>query len=116
MDVYDDPNSVAFTDLLDSMGLEQHVKSPTQLHGHPLDLIITRNSDSTVAGTPFCDNFRSDHCTVLCNLITSKSNPTAKKVSYRKINSIDYGQFKTDLRASELLWNIPSHLDDLVNT
>ena len=46
----------------------------------------------------------------------SKSNPTAKKVSYRKINSIDYEQFKSDLHASELLWNIQSQLDDLVNT
>ena len=44
------------------------------------------------------------------------SNPTAKKVGYRKINSIDYEQFKSDLCASELLWNTPSHLDDLVNT
>ena len=34
VDVDDDHNCVAFTDLLDSMGLEQHVKSPTQLHGH----------------------------------------------------------------------------------
>ena len=56
-----------FTDLLGSMGLEQHVKSPMQLHGHILDLIITRKSDSIVAGTPFCNNFLSDHCTVLCN-------------------------------------------------
>ena len=46
----------------------------------------------------------------------SKSNPTSKKVSYRKINSIDYDQFKSDLCASELLRNIPSHLDDLANT
>ena len=34
VDVWDDPNCVAFTDLLDSMGLEHDVKSPTQLHGH----------------------------------------------------------------------------------
>ena len=29
---------------------------------------------------------------------------------------MDNEQFKSDLQASELLWNIPSHLDDLVNT
>ena len=102
VDVYDDPNCVPFTDLLDSMGLEQHVKSPRTLHGHTLDL-MTRKSDSIVAGTPFCDNFLSDHCTVLCNVSMSKSNPTAKKVSYRKINSIDYERLKSDLQASELL-------------
>ena len=113
VDVYDDPNCVTFTDLLDSMGLE--LKSPTQLHGHTLYLIVTWKSDSIVAGTPFCDNFLSDHYTVLCNLKMSKSNPTVKKVSYWEINSMDYKQFKSDLQASELLWNIPSHLD-LVNT
>ena len=60
-----------FIDLLDSMGLGQHVKSPMQLHGHTVDLIITQKYDSIVAGTPFCDNFLSDHCTVLCNLSMS---------------------------------------------
>lgn len=117
VDGYDDPNCVTFTDVLDSKGLEQHVKLLMQLHGHTLDLIIKRKCDSIVAGTPFCDNFPSDHSTALCNLNMSKLNPTAiKKVSYRKINSIDYEQFKSDLHASQLLWNIPSHLDDLVNT
>ena len=116
MDVNDDPNCDAFTDLLDFMGLEPQVKSPTQLHGHTLDLIITRKSNSIVAGTPSCDNFLTNHCAVLCNLNMSRSNPTAKKVSYQKIYSIDYEQFKSDLCASELLWNSPSHLENLVNT
>jgi len=82
VDAYGDPNCVTFTDVLDSMGLEQHVKSPMQLHGHTLDLIIKWKCDSIVAGTPFCDNFLSDHCTALCNLNMSKSNPTVKKVRY----------------------------------
>ena len=74
VNVYDDPNCVAFTDLLDPMG-----QSLTQLHGHTLDLVITRKSDSIVAGTPFCDNFLSDHCTVLCNLnIQNRTLPLRK--------------------------------------
>ena len=46
----------------------------------------------------------------------SKSNPTAKKVSYWKMNSVDDEKFKSDLCASELLRNTPRHLEDLVNT
>ena len=46
----------------------------------------------------------------------SKSNPTAKKVSYWKMNSVDYEKFKSDLCASEFLQNTPRHLEDLVNT
>ena len=32
------------------------------------------------------------------------------------MNSVDYEQFKSDLCASELPWNTPRHLEDLVNT
>lgn len=45
MDVPTDPNNLHFRDLLDAMGLVQHVKQPTHIHGHTLDLIITRQSD-----------------------------------------------------------------------
>lgn len=33
---------IHFKDLLDTMGLVQHVKLPTHIHGHTLDLIIYR--------------------------------------------------------------------------
>ena len=38
-----------FRDLLDAMGLVQHVKQPTNIHGHTLDLVIIRQSDDSVA-------------------------------------------------------------------
>lgn len=40
----DDPTndeSLKFLDLLESMGLEQHVNEPTHTYGHTLDLVIT---------------------------------------------------------------------------
>lgn len=40
IDVPTDPNNIYFKDLLDTMGLVQHVKLPTHIHGHTLDLII----------------------------------------------------------------------------
>ena len=45
VDVPTDMDTIQFRDLLDSMGLQQHLKRPTHIHGHTLDLLITRQSD-----------------------------------------------------------------------
>ena len=52
MDVSNNPDTIRFWDLLDSMGLVQHVKRPTHEKGHILDLIITRQCDNIVATEP----------------------------------------------------------------
>lgn len=44
VDVPNDPDDPRFMDILDSMGLAQHVKSSTHRLGHTLDLIITRGN------------------------------------------------------------------------
>ena len=41
VDIVDDPDSLKLLDLLESLGLRQHVSQPTHLHGHTLDPIIT---------------------------------------------------------------------------
>lgn len=41
VDVPTDAYTVKFMDLLESVGLEQHVRGPTHTHGHILDLVIT---------------------------------------------------------------------------
>lgn len=52
VDVPTDMDAIQFRDLLDSMGLQQHVKQPTHIHGHTLDLLITRQSDVIIAKEP----------------------------------------------------------------
>ena len=42
MDEPTDSNNIHFRDLLDAMGTVQHEKQPTHIHGHTIDLIITR--------------------------------------------------------------------------
>lgn len=49
VDVPTDADGVRFRDLLDSVGLLQHVKQPTHFHGHTLDLLTTRQSDDIIA-------------------------------------------------------------------
>ena len=96
VDIPDNSDSVNFIDLLDSMGLVQHVKSPTHQHGHTLDLLITREHDSLVQDLPKSDCFLSDHCTVMCDLNLSKPPLIVKEVSYRKLKAIDIQAFKDD--------------------
>ena len=49
VDVPGNADSVCLKELLESMGLQQHVNVPTHESGHTLDLIITRQCDSLLA-------------------------------------------------------------------
>ena len=42
VDVQDNPNVESFLDLIDSLGLVQHVHFATHVQGHTPDLVITR--------------------------------------------------------------------------
>ena len=65
----DDPDNnyaCAFFDLLFSFALGQHVTESTHIHGHTLDLLITRNSDLMVKEPPITDRLFSDHFYSCC--------------------------------------------------
>ena len=64
VDVPTDMDAVQFRDLLDSMGLQQHVKQPTDIHGHTLDLLIIRQCDVIVAKELEIERYFSDHAIV----------------------------------------------------
>ena len=64
------PDTIRFRDLLDSMGLVQHVKRPTHEKGHILDLIITRQCDNIVATEPWPERYFSDHAAIMCEFTT----------------------------------------------
>ena len=55
---YDDHSKAdKLIDLLDTFGLIQHVETPTHIHGHILDLVISRAVDQSVASVrmkPIC--------------------------------------------------------------
>ena len=55
VDVPGNADSVCLKELLESMGLQQHVNEPTHESGHTLDLIITRQCDSLLANIPVTD-------------------------------------------------------------
>ena len=72
MDVPMDPNNIRFTEFLNEMGLVQHMKEPTHIHSHTLDVIIVHQSDDFVAEEPFSERFISDHAAVICSLRTRR--------------------------------------------
>ena len=53
VDVQDNPNVESFLDLIDSLGLVQHVHFETHVQG----LVITRKMDSIIQDTPISGSF-----------------------------------------------------------
>ena len=109
------PDTARLLDLLDSMGLRQHVNQPTHELGHTIDLIITRQSDSIISGSPVTDHLFSDHLSVLTTLRATKPKIIWKEQVYRKIKSIDLDSFCSDLATSEVCQDTPRELNELVD-
>ena len=97
-----DSDAWKFLELLEGLGLEQHVDKPTHRDGHTLDLTITRMSECLVSHTPVVDQFISDHAAVLCWLTPPRPVLSVKTSSYRKIKSINMEQLKRDLQSTAL--------------
>ena len=98
----EDPDSVKFCDLLESVGLRQHVNQATHVNDHTLDLIITRFSDDIMDGRPGIDRFISDHAAVVCHLAAPTSLISYRKITYRKLKSVDRDVLREDLAATSL--------------
>ena len=61
VDVVGDPDRAKFLELIETVGLQQHVITPTHETGHTLDLIISRQCENLVKTTPVSDYHISDH-------------------------------------------------------
>ncbi|PFX25634.1 RNA-directed DNA polymerase from mobile element jockey [Stylophora pistillata] len=115
VDVPSDADTIQFKDLLNSMGLVQHVKRPTHIHGHKLDLIITRQGDDIVEGEPLPGSYFSDHATVICKLSVVKPPLRIKHAEYRKLRSIDIAKLKEVIGNSQPYLDPPNDLYMLVD-
>ena len=61
VNVVGDPDRAKFLELIETVGLQQHVITPTHETGHTLDLIISRQCENLVKTTPVSDYHISDH-------------------------------------------------------
>ena len=84
------------------------------MHGHTLDLVISRKSDDIIMGNPWRGPLISDHFNVMCQLNSVKPPITSKQMSFRRICRIDLDLLKHDVADSALCTKTPDDLTELV--
>jgi hypothetical protein len=87
--------------------MEQHVRGPTHVAGHTLDVLITRDTDTIVSTIEVNDpglsdsdgKISRDHFAVIFHIRAEKPAPIRKTVTYRKLRSIDIESFRNDIKS-----------------
>ena len=115
MDKLEDPDTITFANFLSGLGLQNHVGFATHQSHHSIDLVITRETWSCIAGVRKGFTL-TDHTFINAVLTVEKSNKIKTKVSFRKIKSITLEEFKCDLaKFNETLVSLDEPLDPLVH-
>ena len=96
MDRPDDPNTIIFNDLLDSLNLRNNILFQIHISGHTLDLILDEHNESLVKCVKKGHSF-ADHSLVQVTICMEKCNPNEKSVTNRKLKNINETDFRTDL-------------------
>ena len=105
--------TTTFNDILASFDTKQHVNFPTHIHGHWLDILITRSSCKNIQ-TPTVVDGLSDHNTVIADLKVPIAPAVYKhNMFYRAIHSINIASFMTDIITSDLVTHPKEHVSDL---
>ena len=105
--------TTTFNDILASFDTTQHVNFPTHIHGHWLDIIITRSSCKNIQ-TPTVVDGLSDHNTVIANLKVRTARAVSKhNVFYRAFHYINIAAFMADITTSNLVTHPREHLSEL---
>jgi len=105
--------TTTFNDILASFDTKQHVTFPTHIHGHWLDLLITRSTCENIR-TPTVSDGLSDHHTVIADLKVSITPAVSKhNVFYRSIYRIDIAALMTDILKSDLITHPKKHVSDM---
>ncbi len=95
-----DPVAIQFQNILQDMGLKQHVTLPTHKSKNILDLVITRIEDNSLENISVQNDEISDHFSVMFSLDLSVNITSKPSKLVRKISSIDKAAFCEDLRSA----------------
>ena len=95
-------NTNKFNEILTCPDLKQHVNFPTHVHGHWLDLLITKCISNSI-NSVFSAEGISDHLAVISGIDCCKTKWNKEKISFQKINKIDYESFHSDILSSDLI-------------
>ena len=103
-----------FKDIMEAVGLQQHVSFSMHRYGNTLDHIYTEIGRSVIIN--YCGEgpILRDHTSVICGTNKQRENMTRKEVSYRKINKIDLDEFSQDIKFDPSYYNNKT-IDELVS-
>ena len=92
----------------------------THVHGHTLDLVITRKKSTITQKLPRVDRYFSDHASIVCDLRIKRPVSKVKLVTYRKLKFVNMPDLRNNLAPSNLCTNdsserrSPDNLEKLV--
>ena len=110
----EDPVAHRFLDIIGSFGLQLHVKGPTHVAGHTLDLVITLENINLLHGSLDAHYMMTPHSMVLFTLNLPKPAFLTVIKTCRKIKSIDISKFRQDIQSCPLLRYLSKCLKELV--
>ena len=93
-----DADANRFKDIMEALGLQQHVSFSMHRYGNTLDHIYTELGSTVMIDYCREGPILSDHTAVICGTNVQRENITRKEVSYRKINEIDLDEFSQDIK------------------
>ncbi len=107
----------AFLDILNSIGVRQHVSGPTHCWNHTLDLIMSHGIDVNGVEVLQQSDDISDHYLVLCKLHIAKAVNSTPSYKYgRTITSTTKDCFVSNLPDFLSISNSAEKLDDVTET
>ena len=98
MNQVDNSDTKAFTDILHSFALHQHVCIPTHVMGNTIDLIISQCASKLKFSVPTTDYFISDHSFISTVVSINKAKVERKTIQCRNMKNIDHNLFANDLQ------------------
>jgi len=114
MDDVTNPHAINFNNVIFSQNLKQHVHTPTHIHGHTLDLILTRENGDFIHSIICHPPVISDHTPLTFSAYARKATATKQTITYRKTTKIEIEQFKSDIEKSDLILSPSNDLTELV--
>ena len=115
LDKKSEQTSIKFVSLLSDFGLVQHLRTPTHLSGHTLDLVITRSDDDLIIDSPKAGELFSDHFDVKFRYQLENVAESPPVITFRKLKQIDIGIFKSELEGLNSIDYTSYDLDTLLD-
>ena len=109
-----DNNTRTLNDMLDSLGMINHITFPTHKQGHTPDLFIEEGNSPLIMKVTR-GHLMSDHHFIHAHLNICKNKPEVNEVTFRKYKRINMTTFKEELQRTLQVKHTTHDLTSLVN-